>query len=244
MSVMHGMDWDKGLTLILHTPGGITNATETIVEYLLEKFEFIEVVIPTFAMSAGTMISLAANRIIMGRQSQLGPIDPQMPIGGRAVSARAVTDQFKEAKDQILGNVKLAHVWAPILQSLGPSLIKEAENALDYSEKMVANWLIKRMLSDHPDSENKGTEIAAFFNRSEDHKSHGARISRESARSVGVIIDDLESDQDFQDLILTAYHLVTMVYEKSPAAKVIYSNLGNVWIKNTGNINPQAQKRR
>jgi len=32
MSVMYGMDWSKELTLILHTPGGITNAAETIVE--------------------------------------------------------------------------------------------------------------------------------------------------------------------------------------------------------------------
>jgi ClpP class serine protease len=33
MAVMHGMDFSKGLSLILHTPGGVTNATETIVEY-------------------------------------------------------------------------------------------------------------------------------------------------------------------------------------------------------------------
>lgn len=49
-------------------------------------------------MSAGTMISLSANKIIMGRQSQLGPIDPQMPLSGRFVSAQSIIDQFEEAK--------------------------------------------------------------------------------------------------------------------------------------------------
>jgi ClpP class serine protease len=34
MAGLHGMDCSNGLTIILHTPGGITNATETIVEYL------------------------------------------------------------------------------------------------------------------------------------------------------------------------------------------------------------------
>ena len=34
MSVMHGMCWRKNLTLILHTPGGVANAAETIVAYL------------------------------------------------------------------------------------------------------------------------------------------------------------------------------------------------------------------
>ena len=133
MSVMYGMDWEKGLTLILHTPGGITNAAETIVSYLHDKFNYIEVIIPTFAMSAGTMISLAADKLIMGRQSQLGPIDPQIPIGGRTVSARAIVEQFSIAKKELLEDLKLAHLWAPILQSLGPALIQEAQNALDYS---------------------------------------------------------------------------------------------------------------
>ena len=88
MSVIHGMDWPAGLVLILHTPGGLTNAAETIVGYLRSKFSWIEVIVPALAMSAGTMIALSANTIVMGRQSQLGPIDAQLPAGGRYVSAR------------------------------------------------------------------------------------------------------------------------------------------------------------
>ena len=110
MSTIYGMTWSKGLTLLLHTPGGVTNAAETIVAYLWSKFLDIEVIVPTYAMSAGTMISLAANRLIMGRQSQLGPIDPQMPMGGCFVSARAIVDQFERAKADVLSNRDLAHV--------------------------------------------------------------------------------------------------------------------------------------
>jgi ClpP class serine protease len=124
MSVMYGMKWERGLTLILHTPGGVTNATESIVSYLRSKFDDIEVIVPTFAMSAGTMISLGANRIVMGRQSQLGPIDPQFFLGQTALSARAIVDQFEQAKDDIRKDLTLAHVWAPILQSIGPALLQ------------------------------------------------------------------------------------------------------------------------
>jgi len=98
MSTLYGMQWDKGLCLVLHTPGGVTNATESIVAYLRSKFTDLEVIVPAFAMSAGTMISLASDRIVMGRQSQLGPIDPQFFFGGRSLSARAVVDQFERAK--------------------------------------------------------------------------------------------------------------------------------------------------
>lgn len=53
MSVVYGMDCSKGLTLVLHTPGGMTNAAETVVSYLNSKFKQIEVIVPAFAMSAG-----------------------------------------------------------------------------------------------------------------------------------------------------------------------------------------------
>ena len=219
MSVMFGMDWSKGLTLTLHTPGGITNAAETIVAYLHSKFNEIEVIVPTFAMSAGTMISLSANKIVMGRQSQLGPIDPQIPFGGRSVSARAIVDQFERAKKDILLDKNVAHVWAPILQSIGPAMLQEAQNALDYGERMVGEWLEKRMFVAEPNASEKAVKAAKFFNDASEHKSHGRRIDREEARGQGIKIENLEDDQDLQDAVLTMYHLITIAFKKAQAPK-------------------------
>ena len=123
MAVMFEMDWSRGLTLVLHTPGGVINAAETLVQYLRSKFDDIKVIVPAYAMSAGTMISLASNRIVMGRQSQLGPIDPLFVVGQRTQSARAIVDQFEQARDEILQNSAASGVWFPILQSMGPALL-------------------------------------------------------------------------------------------------------------------------
>lgn len=234
MGAIHGMDWTRGLTLVLHTPGGQTNATESIVAYLRSKFTDIEVIVPTYAMSAGTMISLASNRIVLGRHSQLGPIDPQMVISGGSVSARAVVEQFERAKSEIHGDVATAHAWAPVLQSLGPSLLQEAQNALDYSEEIVAKWLKSYMFGEATDGEDKGKTVAGYFNAASLHKSHGRRIGRDEARDAGVVVEDLEGDdrQDLQEAVLTAYHLMTLVFEQSPTGKVILSDTGNSWIKN------------
>jgi hypothetical protein len=232
MSVVHGLDCSRGLTLLLHTPGGVTNAAETIVAYLHSKFTDIEVIVPTYSMSAGTMISLAAGRIIMGRQSQLGPIDPQMPVGGRFVSARAVVDQFERAKGEVLAQREAAHVWAPVLQSLGPSLLQEAQNALDYGERMVAQWLEERMFKGQKKRKALAKKTAKHFNDATTHKSHGRRIDRDEARSHGVIVEDLEANQKLQEAVLTLYHLVTIAFEKSPATKVLLNQNGNMWLKN------------
>lgn len=190
MSVMYGMTWGKGLTLLLHTPGGVTNAAETLVAYLRSKFTDIEAIVPTYAMSAGTMISLAANRIVMGRQSQLGPIDPQFLMGQRAQSARAIVDQFDQAKKEILQNAAAAGVWFPILQTIGPALLQEARNALDYGERMVAEWLERYMFAGRADAKAVAMAAAKHFNDAATHKSHGRRIDRDEARAQQIVVED------------------------------------------------------
>lgn len=239
MAVMHGMDWDRGLTLILHTPGGLPTAAETIVEYLHTKFAEIEAIVPTYAMSAGTMMALGCDKVIMGRQSQLGPIDPQMQVANsRTVSARSVEDQFLEAKEAIggtneqPGDTNLAHLYAPILQTMGPGLIQEARNALSYSEGMVRRWLEKRMCSGFESPADKAKEIAEHFNSAARDKNHGRRIDRDEARSIGVKIESLEDQADLQEAVLTAYHLVTLLFEQTPSTRVLLTDTGNRWMKN------------
>ncbi|MDP9787474.1 SDH family Clp fold serine proteinase [Agrobacterium tumefaciens] len=232
MTSVVGMDWSRGLTLVLHTPGGAINATETIVAYLQSKFEVIETIVPVYAMSAGTMITLGTNNVVMGRQSQLGPIDPQMFIGNGSVSARAIVEQFNRAHADIAGNPTLAHVWAPIIQSLGPALLTEAQNALSYGERMVGAWLRARMFASDANRDTKSDEVAAFFSDASQHLSHGRRIDREEARAHGIPVEDLEDNQDLQEAVLTAYHLMTIMFELSPVAKAIFANNGRSWLKN------------
>lgn len=238
MSTVFKMDWSKGLTLILHTPGGSANAAETIVAYLRTKFEFIEVIVPTYAFSAGTMIALAANTIVLGKQSQLGPIDPQMPVGGAYYSARSIVDLFEAAKADILpNNVTAAHVWAPVLQSMGPALLQEAKYALAYGEQMVAKWLESGMFNGKANAAAMAAATAKHFNDTSTHKSHGRRIDRDEARQQNLSVEDLEADQDLQDAVLTAYHLTTIAFEKTPIAKILFSDAARYWIKNV----PQSQ---
>lgn len=231
MATLYGMDWSKGLTLILHTPGGVTTAAQTIVSYLLSKFDHIQVIVPAFAMSAGTMISLAAHSIVMGRQSQLGPIDPQMPINGHYVSAQSIVDQFEWAKSEILANPVIAHAWAPILQTIGPAMLQEATNAIEYSREMVEPWLRERMFVTSPNAAERAAQAAAYFGSAANHKNHGRRVDRQDARKF-LVIEDLEDRQDLQEAVLTLYHWMTIIFEQSPAVKFMATHHGRSWLKN------------
>ena len=178
------------------------------------------------------MISLASDQIVMGRQSQLGPIDPQMSLNSRVLSARAVVDQFEQAKKDIARNQAKALLWGPLLQSIGPALLQEAQNALAYGERMVREWLEAYMFRDESDRTKLATKAARHFNDAFLHKSHGRRIDRDEARSVNLRVEDLEADQQLQESVLTAYHLLTILFEKSPATKIICNNQERFWLKN------------
>lgn len=77
MEAVSGLKCDN-LDLILHSGGGSAEATDAIVSYLRQKFKHIRVIIPQAAMSAATMLACSADIIIMGKQSSIGPIDPNL----------------------------------------------------------------------------------------------------------------------------------------------------------------------
>ena len=231
MAGVHGHDFSKGLLLVLHTPGGMAEAAQTIVDYLRSKFSAIDVLIPTYAMSAGTMIALGCDRVVLGKQSQLGPTDPQLIVGNRAFSAHSIVEQFEEAKTEISGNPTLAHAWAPVLRSFGPALLQEARKSISYGETLVRDWLEQYMFAERDDPASQAKDVAAHFGGNQ-HGSHGRRINRDEAKQQHLEVIDLEDDQNLQEEVLTLYHLSTIAFEMGPAAKSVVSSNGKLWIKN------------
>ena len=131
MEVTHGLGGGN-LDLILHSPGGSPEATEAVVSYLRSRFSHIRVIVPQLAMSAATMIACAADEILLGKHSFLGPTDPQIPLitplGRRLVPAQSVLDQFDRAKDECADPEKLS-AWLPMLSQYGPDLLVQTGRA-------------------------------------------------------------------------------------------------------------------
>ena len=130
MATVHEMDRQKGLDLLLHTPGGDAAATESLVDYLRSMFGHnIRAIVPQLAMSAGTMMACACQEIAMGKGSSLGPIDPQ--IGG--IAAHGVVEEFRRAIREVTSDPRLIPIWQPILAKYSPTLIGECEKAMDWA---------------------------------------------------------------------------------------------------------------
>jgi ATP-dependent protease ClpP protease subunit len=80
VDLLHNVPPGEDLDLLLHTPGGDIDAAEKLVKLIRQKVGTADfrVIVPDYAKSAGTLIALGADAIVMSDTSELGPIDPQI----------------------------------------------------------------------------------------------------------------------------------------------------------------------
>lgn len=247
MTVINGLDRTKGLDLILHTPGGLTSATESLVDYLHNMFgNNIRAIVPQLAMSAGTMIACSCKSILMGKQSNLGPIDPQLgplPAHGIVEEFRRAYKEIKEAQVNAIAhpndpnaiaeaNTKVA-IWQPIIAKYSPALIGECEKNIDWSESMVKEWLARNMLSNL--SPNDLGEVRdKIMKELADHtvsKSHGRHIPIQKCIDIGLNVEKMEEDQVLQDLVLSVHHSCIHTLSETPSIKIIENQDGIAFIQ-------------
>lgn len=138
MTAINKLDKSKGLDLIMHTPGGEVTATEAIGNYLREVFgNDIRVIVPQLAMSGGTMLSCIGKEIIMGKHSNIGPVDPQ--FGG--TPCYGIIQEFEKARNDIIENPETIPMWQLILTKYPPAFIEQCYKAIELSNELIKEWL-------------------------------------------------------------------------------------------------------
>jgi hypothetical protein len=242
MEVIHRLS-GPNLDLIMHSPGGSLAAAESLVLYLRSKFKHIRVIVPQLAMSAATMIACAADVIVLGKHSFLGPIDPQVTVstklGQRMIPAQAILDQFELAKRECQDPRKLG-AWLPMLDQYGPDLLVQCDNASKLSEQLVRGWLEHYMFKKDRDRKAKAERIAKWLADHGDWKSHNRHIPRGVLKHKGLKIEPLEKNQTTQDLVLSVFHATTHTFSATPAVKIIENHLGKAFVKQVMPQRPPA----
>lgn len=238
MAVFAGLDFDGGLDLILHTPGGDIAATESIVDYLRSKFQAdIRTIVPQISMSGGTIIAMAGREVLMGRHSNLGPIDPQ--IGGRP--AIALLKEFERARDEITANPNMALLWQPILQHYQPTLLSHAQHGIQWAKEIGRKTLAEGMFKDDPDAAAKAETLAEFLLSHDLHKAHGRHLHRNELRAQGLKIVDLEDDDGLQDAVLSVHHACMLTMSNYGAVKLIENHQGIAHVKSVMQVQVPIQ---
>lgn len=228
MSTVNGLDRSKGLDLILHTPGGEIAATESLVHYLKSIFgSDIRAIVPQIAMSAGTMIACSCSEILMGKHSNLGPIDPQ--ISG--LPTHGIIDEFEEAIEAIKDDPQTIPLWQVILSKYRPTIIGECKKAIQWSEEMVQNWLSENMLKDTADPVTAAKKILSELASHKKTLDHGRHLHADFLIKLGLNIKMIEDDQKLQDKILSVHHSSIITISSTNSYKIIENQEGKAFIQ-------------
>lgn len=235
MTAVNKLDKGIGLDLILHTPGGSLAATESIVDYLRRIFGMnIRAIVPQIAMSAGTMIACSCRTIVMGKQSNLGPVDPQYG----AISPAGVIEEFNKAFKEIKDDPDKAKVWQFIIGRYAPSFLGQCENAVDRAKTFARTCLESNMLSALDDKEELAAKIVNELTDFTGNKGHDRHIHYDECEKMGLKLEPLEADQTFQDLVLSVHHCYMNTLMNTAAYKIIENHAGVAVIKQQ---HPQLQ---
>jgi len=234
------------LDLVLHSPGGSPEATETLVKLLREKFDDIRFLVPNVAKSAATMFAMSGNEIVLGNHAELGPTDPQFVINNHFSPAHAILEQFETAKKELGGNSNILPAWLPILEQYGPSLLEECNSAIKLTQTLVKEWLSKYMFQNDPILKRKAAPISKFL-ASKKHYSHSRAISIDDLKSKGVKIKKAsECSPDLLESLQDINYSILLTFNSTGAYKIFENHLGKGFYRVIQPMAPQqiqAQRR-
>ena len=175
------------ISLIVYTRGGETLSAWTIANLLRTYCDHLEIIVPAKCHSAGTLLCLAADTIVMTKQATLGPIDPsvntplnppipgsQVPIG-MPVNVEDV-NAFIEHARHTLSHQPLDRVFEKLAESVHPLVLGNAFRA-----RAQIRMLGERLLSNHMDDMTAINKVIDFL--CSESGSHDYTINRREARN-------------------------------------------------------------
>lgn len=185
----------KKISLVLYTPGGNTLAAWNMVNLLRLFCDDLEVILPAKGLSAGTLMSLGANRIVMTKQATLGPIDPSImgplnpiipgtPNARAPVSVEAIRGYLDWACKEldIKEGQNLTQIFTFLSQQVHPLVLGQI-----YRSRTQIQYLAQRLLAHQVSEEKKVKSIISFL--CSDSGSHDYTINRREARDMGLTVE-------------------------------------------------------
>lgn len=194
----------KKISLFLYTSGGDMLAPVRIVKLIRNHCDEFEVLVPYKAHSAGTLISLGADKIVMSKLGELTPVDPttghpfnpQNPINPQQrleISVEDLNSYFLFAKEK--GGVKdeqMVEAHKMLVDKLHPLSIGNA-----YRAYRMARMLTERLLWLHMDKKTEEEKIKKIVKEiTGDITIHAYPIDRDEATDLGLKVEKVKEDHD------------------------------------------------
>lgn len=222
------------IDVLLETGGGSGETAEDIVRLLHGRYKSVAFVVPGMVKSAGTIMVMAGDEILMEPGSSLGPIDAQIQWEGKVFSAEAFLKGLESIKAEVTATNSLNRAYIPILQRISPGEIQHAENALEFAKVLVKDWLkehkFKNWISHRTHNpgtpvtpEQKAERAKEIADNLCDHSkwlTHGRSIKMSDLQSLGLEIMDYSKSAELADAIRRYQVLLQMTFDTTGIYKL------------------------
>lgn len=225
----------KEIDFYIETPGGSGEAVAEIVEFLRSRFEEVNFIIAGEAKSAGTILALSGDNILMTETASLGPIDAQIPLGRSWISAYDHINTINQIKTKAEETGKINPVDAILISQMTYGEIKGIENALEFAKDLVIEWIPKYKFKNWELTETRkkpvteemkkerAKELAEALVNSEKWRKHSRSIKIPDLEDIGLKITRLDDHRELSDIVYRIHTLLRIIYERTKICKVFAS---------------------
>lgn len=187
---LDSVDPSKPLHLMLRSPGGDPETAIRLIRMCHGASSEFHIVVPEQAKSAATIMSLGADKIIMGPTSDLGPIDPQVLVNGRGyVSAKDLIAAYDSALEMVASSPSTATLHAAMLGGIEATTVQFARSALDRTGDIARQAIESNDRLTEEDVERRCKEIQGPL--IDNPKVHGAVVGAREAKTAGLTVEGL-----------------------------------------------------
>lgn len=190
----------RAADIFIQTPGGSVDAAEKIISVLRSRLDEYRVIVPSWAKSAGTVIALSSKKIILGVNSELGPIDPHWNTANGLVPCELI------AQDPAFG-------W---------HIQQMAQLAVDRMIALSKDLLMRGMMKGADEAAVQ--EVINKISSSSGYKSHGAVIDFSEAKNLGLDVEFWAPDDENWRRIWMLYCMYDYDAKAAGLAKIFEGN--------------------
>ena len=222
----------KRVLVYLQTPGGSGETAERIAKFLHSKFEEVHFLVAGEAMSAGTILALSGDEIIMTESGSLGPIDAQMRIGRAPFSAHDYITWIDKIKEKVDEGKGLHPVDATILAQISPGELEGVHSALKFAIDRVEEWLCKYKFRNWTRTEERGIEVTPEMRQAQAKKiaeeltnqqrwrSHGTQLTINDLDELGLKVINASKEEALADGVERIRAILWVLFANSTVYKI------------------------
>jgi len=222
----------KKVDMYIETPGGSGETAEEIVRFLHNNFKTVSFVVSGEAKSAGTIMVLSGDEILMTETGSLGPIDAQIKVGRSVVSAYDYKEWVEEKRKKAEEQGSLNPFDAVMVAQITPGELGSVFNALKFAEDLVIEWLTKYKFKKWTVTETRKIPVTEEMKRKRaeeiakeliDHskwRSHGRSIKIGNLEKIGLKITRVDDNPELAEIVYRIQTVCRLLFETTTSFKI------------------------